>query len=90
MKTYDEGWFDTWRTDTYNAPEDPMPDTCSGTRSIGLCPFALCPKFQGMANFDRIMDELIRTVSFQWKNPDFLWKNPDFLLKHVDYLIKQR
>jgi hypothetical protein len=27
---YDQGWFDMWRTDRYNAPTDPMPSTYEG------------------------------------------------------------
>lgn len=30
LKRYDEGWFDMWRTDKYNAPHDPMPSTYQG------------------------------------------------------------
>jgi hypothetical protein len=30
LKRYDEGWFDMWRTDKYNAPCDPMPSTYQG------------------------------------------------------------
>lgn len=27
---FDAGWFDVWRTDRYNAPNDPIPDTYEG------------------------------------------------------------
>ena len=33
-KIYDAGWFDMWRTDTYNAPEDPMPATFNGVTNF--------------------------------------------------------
>ena len=35
------------------------------------------------------LTDLLKQVSFQWKNPDFLSKNPDFLLKNVAFIIKQ-
>ena len=34
------------------------------------------------------LTDLLKQVSFQWKNPDFLSKNPDFLLKNVAFIIK--
>lgn len=31
---YDEGWMDMWRTDTYTAPEKPLPDTFAGVTNF--------------------------------------------------------
>lgn len=31
---YDEGWMTMWRTDTYTAPENPMPDTFQGVTNF--------------------------------------------------------
>ena len=31
---FDEGWFDMWRTDTYNAPENPLPDSFAGVTNF--------------------------------------------------------
>ncbi len=30
LQRFDAGWFDTWRTDRYTAPNDPIPDTLQG------------------------------------------------------------
>ena len=34
QERYDKGWFDMWRTDRYEAPKDPMPDTYEGVANF--------------------------------------------------------
>lgn len=34
LSRYDLGWFDMWRTDRYNAPNDPLPETYEGVTNF--------------------------------------------------------
>ena len=34
LERYDACWFDMWRTDTFNAPENPLPDSFAGVTNF--------------------------------------------------------
>ncbi|MDD5704794.1 MAG: GH36 C-terminal domain-containing protein [Kiritimatiellae bacterium] len=34
LSRYEQGWFDMWRTDLYNAPSEPMPSTYQGVANF--------------------------------------------------------
>jgi len=67
MDRYSQGYMDMWRTDKYNAPDNPLPDSFAGVTNFLHIMDALIAKFPGFVS---------NSLSLLLSNPNKCWARP--------------